>query len=444
VPSRPPTRNLTIASAPKSKPAITHIRRQYAVGQGCFHAGFVGEGKANSMGDKGVRYVYDCGSLDKVALAKAIGRYHLETASAPIDFLFLSHLHADHIIGVKDLCSVGVDTIVLPHFNVIDRLISFAHSIQTMGAGASQADVQFLADLAVDPETAIANTLRPRQLIIVRRGEGDAPTDGGEPLFDGPSDQGGERRGEFKWTIVGSSRLVTGLGAVTTQLEETTVFQIADDAGVAIQAGAPERQWLLAPYVDEEVSLARDTFIKAAADGLGLTVEVFEAKALETNWLLDLVTNKQDVLVAAYGGKSALNVTSLCLYSGTPHPDPGLTSAKFGRFGFSEHLAFDLGWLGTGDADLKKAARLDAFIKHYKQQVPLVRSLLLPHHGAAANFHPDLIKAVEPMIVVAAAKSAKYRHPSTEAINGVAKFGLPLWNVTDEEASEVWETIKLE
>jgi len=196
--------------------------------------------------------------------------------------------------------------------------------------------------------------------------------------------------------------------------------------------------------VDEEVSFARDAFIKAAADGLGLTVEVFEAKALETDWLLDLVTNKQDVLVAAYGGKSALNVTSLCLYSGTPLPDPGLTSAKFGRFGFSEHLAFDLGWLGTGDADLKKAARLDAFIKHYKQQVPLVRSLLLPHHGAAANFHPDLIKDVGPMIVVAAAKSANYRHPSTEAIHGVAKFGLPLWNVTDEEASEVWESIKLQ
>lgn len=443
MPCRRPARSFTIASAPKSKPAITHIRRQYAVGQGCFHAGFVGEGEVTSTGGKGVRYVYDCGSLDRVALAEAIGRYHHETASAPIDFLFLSHLHADHVIGVKDLCSVGVDTIVLPHFNVIDRLISFAHSIQSMGAGASQADVQFLADLAADPETAIANTLRPRQLVLVRRGEGDAPTGGGEPVFDGPSDQGGERRGELKWTIVRSPRLATDLGAATIQLEDTTIFQIADDAGVAIQAGAPERQWLLAPYVDEEVSLARDAFIKAVADGLGLTVEMFEAKALETGWLLDLVINKQDVLVAAYGGKSGLNVTSLCLYSGPPQLDPGLASAKFGRFGFSEHPAFDLGWLGTGDADLKKAARLDAFIKHYNQHVPLVRSLLLPHHGAAANFHPDLIKAVEPTIVVAAAKSAKYRHPSTEAINGVAKFGLPLWNVTDEEASEVWESIAL-
>lgn len=420
------------------KPAITHRRWQLAVGQGCFHAGFVGPESSTPMADDGLRYIYDCGSLHKAALAAAVERYHLATNQAPIDFLFLSHLHADHVNGIKQLCTVGVDTVVLPLLNAVDRLISFAHAASEADAG----DLEFMGALAADPVGAIADALAPRQIIVVRRGEGDASGLEAGFIF-GPEDRGGERRGQVKWSLIRSSTASSQVDGGGAQIGDSTVYYLADSAGVAIDIDGAAQQWLLSPYVDEEVSLARAAFIKQAADGFGLSEEAFEAAAEQPSWLLDAVTNKQEILVEAYGGNEALNVTSLCLYSGPPEAEHGERSARLGALHYLPHPTQKLAWLGTGDAALKKPARLAALLKHYDHLLPMVGSLQLPHHGSDHNFHPDLVVAIDPSVVVAPAKSTKWRHPGSGVIHGLANFGLPLWNVTDAVLSETVETLSL-
>jgi len=99
-----------------------------------------------------------------------------------------------------------------------------------------------------------------------------------------------------------------------------------------------------------------------------------------------------------------------------------------------------VGWLGTGDADLKTLTRRQDFLAHYRHMRTRVMTLLLPHHGSERNFHPDLLAALSPTFcVVSAAPYHKWRHPGTAVIQALASSGRPLWVTTEAEASEVRE-----
>lgn len=381
---------------------IAHHRRQYPVGQGCFHAGIVGPGHGppdRLLAGDGVRYVYDCGSMKPYAAARtaAIGQFHADCDRRQIDLLFLSHQHEDHVSGVEALCDPAtgcdVDTIILALLNVIDRLICFARAEAESNAGAGE----LMAALAVDPATALVR-LNPHQIIFVRRGEGPAPPPGAAlppAPEDGPYGAGPGERGRrtVKWRLGGegfAQHLVTKVAS--DNLEQPgaaqAVFVVDDTLAIEIRDAVELLRWILAPYVDVEVSLARDAFLKAAGDLFGLTPEAFEAKAYET------VAN--------------LNVTSLCLYSG-PAGDVVYQPewrAEIGRL--SSHGApACVGWLGTGDADLKRYARREAFLQHYAGYLASVQTLLLPQHGSAHNFSADLLQQLQPFLTIAAADAGR-------------------------------------
>jgi len=104
---------------------LQNRRQQRAVGQGFFHTAELEDEEGRKL-----RYVYDCGAMQKQARQRnnRIDE-HLQSvgSNAVLDVLFISHIHFDHISGLERLLDkakgLKVDTIVMPLINVEDRLL---------------------------------------------------------------------------------------------------------------------------------------------------------------------------------------------------------------------------------------------------------------------------------------------------------------------------------
>ena len=77
----------------------------------------VGQGQSVVLHSQGKTALVDCGSTSGYLSAGDIAADYLQSAGVMrLDYLVLSHYHADHVNGVRTLLSrVGVDTLVLPN-----------------------------------------------------------------------------------------------------------------------------------------------------------------------------------------------------------------------------------------------------------------------------------------------------------------------------------------
>lgn len=431
---------------------LTHARHQYAAGQGCFHAAGVGSKGSKNLDPSGVIYVYDCGALSpyRANLTDAIDRFHSEIGHGHIDFLFISHLHLDHVSGIEQLCGPGngsVDTVVLPLLSDIDRLISFARAAAEDAAGITDFFVQMIAN----PAIALVEHLRPRQIIFVQRGEGDAPS-GDEPLEPrGPSPQdigsSSRKKSGTRWRLVGQGRSRSGTDIQAGRVGETEIHTVDDTIGIEISNELSFQRWLLAPYVDEVVVERRAEFIAEAAQQLKITTCELEQRARNPQQLLDLVLHHKAELIRAYESVASLNVTSLSLLSVPADARKAgqwrvLHSPPAWRFYSFLPRSRRVGWLGTGDAALKQLTRCRSFLNHYSARLHQVSTFLLPHHGSAHNFRSELLDAIDPALCLAAAAPySNWKHPGAAVIQAANSRGCPLWTVTGDRRSEVQENV---
>lgn len=103
----------------------------FSVGHGLFHAGKIPVKDGNFF-----TFIYDCGSQTPSVLKSSInscidffnGKNNKDNISK-IDFLFVSHLHYDHINGIRPLIDklkqkfIRVSNVVLPYVNLYQRVI---------------------------------------------------------------------------------------------------------------------------------------------------------------------------------------------------------------------------------------------------------------------------------------------------------------------------------
>lgn len=380
--------------------SLYNFRIQWPVGQGFFHTGALSTPGVEPWNSTGLLYVYDCGSMKKYGKHRnvAIDAFLSVSGQRIIDFLFISHAHFDHLSGLERLLkSPGprrVDTIVLPLLSPIQRLIVYSRSISENPGVATQ----FYRDFAIDPVAALQR-FKPRQIIQMVRGNGPAPGADGGPV-DGPTDGGPDRdgrsTGRMKWSFIGRGRVSRiGLHSPTSANDHrAAVFEMDDTVGIRVpsQTGRP---WLLSTYVDVAVQKGKQKFLAALASSLSMTVSALNLLISNTAGLEQLVLHNSGKLEAAY--KSIvhdINVTSLCLYSGPidqHQNDKWWYYQGFGSFGYDRDR---VGWLGTGDAELKTSKRRGEFLKFYKSVFDHVSTLTLPHHGSQNNFHSDLLATI--------------------------------------------------
>ncbi|WP_395449061.1 hypothetical protein ACHMW7_03900 [Aminobacter sp. UC22_36] len=433
---------------------LTNLRKQHAVGQGFFHSAELLE-----KGELRLRYVYDCGAMSKYAGPRSdrIKEYlHNAGARSKLDLLFISHVHADHLNGLPQLLhattGLHVDTIVLPYFNLMERLIGYAREAIEDPAMARD---EFYRDFVMNPIEALSG-FRPRQILLVQSAGDTSP---GAPSFDdGPEGPVPDIAGlpidgkGVTWKPIGRGAFYNGeQGAVGTPASETVVVTVADSFGIAVPSSATgEGFWLLSPFIDPAVERHRGIFKAALLKALNhgqlrkdqIKKANFDAWLENSENLKDLVVNKVSDLVQAFSAvEKNLNISSMCLFSG-PLPDGEARQryhvGRFGKWGAKSESG--IGWLATGDSDLKAKKRRVAFLRHYSKVLHDVATITLPHHGSDSNFDAELLTSVGPSFCVVAADTVgKWRHPGTEIVQAVASYGCFVSVVTSKEASEVEE-----
>ncbi|WP_282118872.1 MBL fold metallo-hydrolase [Ruegeria atlantica] len=419
---------------------ITNTRFQMPVGQGFFHAGWVGFPEAEEK----FFYVYDCGAMTKFASERdrEIKKLNASVGNgARLDLLVISHMHADHVNGIETLVHGGklqVDTIMLPMIEMKERLLSFA---TTAHEDPASTESDFYREFIVDPVAAVSR-FDPRNVLLVGRGDGGAPGSGSpdDSPLDGGSDFSGEGRG-YNWKLVGQGTA----DFPSRDAYRPQVATIPDTSALRVfEFRNWQDAWLIAPYVDKEITAKNDLFITNLANELNITVAELEGRLAIESFCFDLVTNHADKLRTAYKScHSDLNRTSLCLYSGPA----GSVAVDHGCRVKHGPWISDLGhqriaWLATGDAKLSKDDKCDAFLKHFKDHLDKVSTLTLPHHGSAGDFNQKLLTSTKPSFCTVAADAVKdWEHPAASVTRTVASEGAMLLVVNANETTLVREYV---
>jgi glyoxylase-like metal-dependent hydrolase (beta-lactamase superfamily II) len=428
--------------------SLYNFRIQWPVGQGLFHSGELTSSPMAPWNSASLLYVYDCGSMQKYKKNRniAIDSFRKLSSERMIDFLFISHAHFDHLSGLERLLKTTgpgrVDTIILPLLSHVERLIVYARAVSESPRSATE----FYKEMTIDPLSALQR-FKPRQIIQMVRGDRPAPSaDGGATPGDGPFDAGPDGDPEssrsVKWSLHGRGRVtrlvVENPGHGNDSL--TAVFRMDDTIGIRVDSPTG-RAWLLSTYVDVKIQTGKKQFLSVLRNLLGISATIFNAMISCTSGLQKLILQNTSKLEAAYKLiKKDVNVTSLCLYSGpTDHQSGDMVGYVQGSTSYG--VVYDhLGWLGTGDAELKNYVRRAEFLNFYSSILNRISTLTLPHHGSAYSFHADLMAAIHPSLCVAAAdKFRNWQHPGSSVVQSVVSSGSAFCLTTSQLPSELRE-----
>lgn len=181
--------------------------------------------------------------------------------------------------------------------------------------------------------------------------------------------------------------------------------------------------WSLRPYVDKAEPRAVEDFMLCMEFALKWPRNSFRKRMADKATRRVVLRKHMRELSRAYGfAFGDKNLTSMSLYSGPFAP------SKAGAVTFTPGLdglaCAKVGWLGTGDADLRNPAHARAFERHFRNELPYVSTFVLPHHGSIHNNAPDhLISDAENWVVSAEPVHRHWQHPAPELANAVAKVG---------------------
>lgn len=455
---------------------VNHTRIQHGVGQGSFHsASVIFEASGNKHR---FDYIYDCGALanwrQTAELKRSVSRIWLEprlgSAKAVLDMLILSHFDWDHMNGARDLVEqFEVDRIVLPYLGPQELALVLASQAGTIDDGI----VAQLHNIATG-----GSKLWGSPITMIQKGPRDVRPDNAEsPRFplDGDAFSESVDVGEFpqRVTVIPNRR-----GAVLDR-----VLSDEDDLLAKTPLGAGSYDWKLRFWnrgLDKDLGdLILDALGHVGFPVAALKDEVYGARDIVT-WLNvkrrkvrakkghggkkgAAPSSNRDLAVAAYRsaiekhkpswlneieGKRLSNFLSLGMYSG---PDFQFCEADF-RYGylhddrsypfrhrhyFSRYDGILAGWIGTGDAPLGEPTVWKDFDLHYKNELPLTQTILIPHHGAAPKggprfYNPGLNHQQGLNAVISYGTKNTYGHPQPSVLSQIMRADGELLLVTEK------------
>lgn len=364
---------------------------QHPVGQGGMMSGLL------QVPGGQFHWVYDCGSNQTDALDREL---EVIIARGGVDYLFISHLDKDHVDGIDRLLPrTPVKEIVLPYLDATDRLIAVAHAVSTGSLTGN-----FLTFMS-DPEAWFGARGVDRITYITPR-NGDDPGD--IPGPDMPERSDGLQQGEIapKWSRppIQEERKRVRRGSATRAISQQVEF----GASLCMKMATSYQvlDWILVPYAHRPSDEAIKSFKK-------LLQKTFKGNQKKRDFLATVLAKPalREQLRSCYDCIwKDHNLVSMALYAG-----PINSSYWKGRFNTKpEWYWFDgnVGWLSTGDMDLKRFQRRNAFVRYYQHLLNHVNVFGLPHHGSYRNFHSSLLGATTARQCVAAAGNNGYGHPS--------------------------------
>jgi hypothetical protein len=413
----------------------TITRQQFPVGHGNFHAGRIKvlrsrPGSTDTIFDQS--YAYDCGSENPEAFAYSIEEYRKEYAEQ-LEFLFVSHLHADHINGLDRLLGYEVPRIVvLPYLDLEDMA-----SMALRDFGASRFSGLY-REYVRDPVAWWHGRGVEIVIFIEPGGDDDVAPESSTP--DGPTGGGDVDPGQWRYEqpmVRLAALLHKPIGSVPAGLTAATpgvvdARQLGPSPLLAgseslfrlewksdVQDAWRSGDWCLVPYVHPVSDEKRSAFRGEILTHLKLTNP--SPKDFQEMILSELSSSANArALVDIYGNhfQQDHNVVSMSLYSG-PAASETKTNVSRARWQSKWILpkrnrvrdtsSIPSGWLGTGDSMLKQKKRRSPWRKFYSRYDASIGALNLPHHGSILNFDDEVLAWKQLKFALATTEQPKSR-----------------------------------
>jgi hypothetical protein len=410
--------------------SVEHFRTQYGVGQGSFHVAHVEY--SNDVGESArFDYVYDCGGLSAGKPSKtsmrALEHYQPRMAAGVgvVDAMVLSHYDSDHMNGAAYLAANHrVAQIYLPYLSPDQLVLEMARC-------AADATSTTVAALYAG---AFGGPLWGAEVVRVRRGaRPDEPP--GEPRPEPRPEQPREPRAVY------GPEFPAPLRPVLAATGQAVPAILDDDMPVMVETAFGQHLWALKFWNfslrDEELQLMAAALLESVGFPLSAVEELEGAGQviawLETNANRAAAVDAYRVALGEYSKKyppvkNMSNLCSLALFSGPAQPVwPGTYWASPSAYPYHWHREHENhGWLGTGDALLGEASIWDDFSMHYQNELGRVRTVLIPHHGAAPRdgpsfYNPGLNMTPATVTVISAGAQNNYGHPRSSVVQDILR-----------------------
>jgi len=443
---------------------IEHIRRQHNVGQGGFHSAFV---NAEIDGEEfRYDYIYDCGALTSGkrsrALIRQIEAYRPRQAKLDryvVDALVLSHFDRDHMNGAELIAhSYRVEQIFLPALTPQLLALEIARQAATLTAG-------HLVDLF---DICYSESLWGSRVVRVGRGidgtEYDEPPDRPRPRTDRDSETDPRANG------VKPDAYPKPLVAVDSISGTPLGSEINHARGIEL-TGNDVQVWRF-KFWSQNVSDELALLVITALDMIGFPLDALQSASGAHDVAAWIEGNRDDVIEAyrhayeiSHGAKlkgkanhGFANYVSMTMFSGPLEVAHSrefrpLSESLSGRMYYPRcGLCYDFdadspsGWMGTGDAMLGEPPIWQEFSSHYQRELPEVRTILLPHHGAAPmagpKFYHPLLSGEERINVLSFGARNTYGHPATSVLDRIYLSSGFCVSVTEDDKTSYCELVR--
>ena len=396
---------------------------QYPVGQGGLFCGTLTSGKEK------FRWVYDCGSMNKQERDKEIIKVSKE---GDIDILFLSHMDSDHVNGVANLLQrCQVTTVVIPYMGIRQRFAALATYYMQDPDDGDRMFVEFNRDVrGWFSEQGVEQVVRVRYggaggdfrglepYILDDDGElknSEYDVGGTEPIDEDRID--GDEVLDVVLVLEDERIPLSGEASMSEEDEALSCKLITVDQDMKIEIKFSRRgnAFFLIPYSHRPDSKRMSKFWNKMRAFLGAknVGSVIKANA-SPNTFRSFKTN----YLAIWKDH---NLVSMSLYCG-----PGINRGfvfmlKGNNF---ERYTTRGGWILTGDAKLSGRMRINKFLNHYKDYIPQVSVLMMPHHGSSASFASSLLSPFWGQHLCYAAAEPppnRYNHPGQSVRDAVRR-----------------------
>ena len=310
----------------------------FPVGQGGLFLGLIKYRESN-LRTKTFAYIYDCGNIQQPYLKKSINnlinilKNTNEISPLTHIYIFISHVHNDHISGLKLLkqklekCKfnqLSARVLVMPYMDAVEKNLIIGLDIL----------YKRYTGILTDPESYFGGYFD----IIYLTDEQDNSRDIAHEKQD--------RSSEYFQGYLIPQTTINSLGIKV--FNHSEIFTFNTLAGL----------WGL------------KAFYKRFNISNKLKEEIKEMGYNSIDSInFDNINNRLKTEL-----KDKLNLSSLCLYSGL------LDDRKI------------CGWMHTGDFNFKNQKALENFYKHYVSVLDKVQVLQIPHHGSEKNSSNEIFK----------------------------------------------------
>lgn len=391
---------------------------QHPVGHGGFHTG-----NLTTDDDLQFTWMFDCGSRRHVKFNQFLQGW-IRRNTTPIDWLFISHFDMDHSSGLETLMSrTVVNDVMLPYVNDEELAVAIIYEI-----GRGRAEGWFF-ELIADPARFFLSRGANRVIFLGERGD-DIREDTIEPTRP-------DRRDGTKMF----PRPVQLKPPPVTQAESGRIPEVQSIDAASCEIVVPSGSVILKlrPYRAPISSFKHNKLLSelkailpqagrtGSRPGLGgLAYKLAHFARTPTG------RSKLKKVFDQHAGSS--NRSSLSLLS-TP------TTSKSERFYWSiigpdtDSYGYDnAAWMNTGDAELLSSLDLGDWETCYRNDLPKVKVLALPHHGSDKNSDGSLQKLCPDAVLTVQVKRNAKKHPGAQVTSVAADR---LVEVTEEKHSAV-------